>query len=119
MATIWCAHAESWLDASLCPEPCGALHRRCVRCGHALGYCPFEDGWLHERLVVAIRDALPGRDDLVAREVAETWEKGRIFRHDLSLDKARTIALARLARPEPQVPRPRPAPRAPAPDGPE
>lgn len=30
-------------DRSVCPEPCGSMHTRCLACGAALDGCPFED----------------------------------------------------------------------------
>lgn len=35
--------AGPWFDRAICPEPCGAMHERCSRCGAALGHCPVEE----------------------------------------------------------------------------
>ena len=108
MATLWCAHPDSWIDRTFCPEPCGSLHRRCIRCGRAVGYCPFEVPEIHERIVELVRAALPDHDDLEARQVVEALERERVHGPVLSLDKARKLArdeLGRPAWPTPGVPR--------------
>ena len=98
MATVWCSHPDSWIDRAFCPEPCGSLHRRCTQCGRAVGYCPFEAPEIHERIVGLVRDALPGGDDLEARQVVEALERERVHGPALSLDKARKLARDELRR---------------------
>lgn len=44
----------AWFDRELCPEPCGAMHYRCVDCGNTL----LED-CLHEA-----RDAMHAHGDI-------------------------------------------------------
>jgi hypothetical protein len=98
MATVWCSHPDSWIDRAFCPEPCGSLHRRCTQCRRAVGYCPFESPEIHERIVGLVRDALPGGDDLEARQVVEALERERVHGPALSLDKARKLARDELNR---------------------
>lgn len=45
-ATCPCARDDfdrTYFDRSICPEPCAAMHQRCLDCGRAVDGCPFED----------------------------------------------------------------------------
>ncbi|KAB2976009.1 hypothetical protein F8R89_30855 [Streptomyces sp. SS1-1] len=35
-----CTEFDTWFDRTVCAEPCGAMHTRCVNCGAALDTCP-------------------------------------------------------------------------------
>lgn len=37
-----CGSPDSWVDRSICAEPCGGMHDRCSNCGEVLGFCALE-----------------------------------------------------------------------------
>ncbi|MFD5107145.1 hypothetical protein [Streptomyces cinereoruber] len=37
-----CGSQDSWVDRSICAEPCGSMHDCCSNCGAVLGYCALE-----------------------------------------------------------------------------
>ena len=49
--------ADTWFDRSLCPEPCGAMHTRCINHGVVIDRCLLEDPdeWSDERTDVLAR----------------------------------------------------------------
>lgn len=86
---LWCAHAgETWLDRSLCSEPCNAMHLRCGRCGAALGGCPFERADVHERMVGLVQAAVHG-DELEALGIVGAVERASRLGVPVSLAAAR------------------------------
>ena len=36
-----CGHGV-WFDRTICPDPCGAMHERCINCGSAVSLCVHE-----------------------------------------------------------------------------
>lgn len=38
-----CKHdGAQWFDRTICADPCGSMHQRCVACGSAYGHCCWE-----------------------------------------------------------------------------
>jgi hypothetical protein len=37
-----CDPEDTWFDRSICPEPCGTMHTRCVDCGRPVDGCPHD-----------------------------------------------------------------------------
>lgn len=88
MATLWCAHAERYLDRFLCPPPCDALHVRCSGCGAAVAGCPFETDGRRERLVATLGSQLPCAQEWQVRDLAEAVERGRHAERVVPLSRA-------------------------------
>jgi hypothetical protein len=91
LVIIWCAHIGSVrVDRRICPEPCSAVHLRCVRCGAAVGGCPFEGDEPHERLVRAVRAAVPC-SEIEALGIVTTLERAGRLAEPITLRRARSI----------------------------